>query len=53
MTSKEIASRIDHSILNPAFTLEDLRNECAVAAKYHTASVCVRRWLRGICRAPA
>ena len=42
MTSKEIASRIDHSILNPAFTLEDLRNECAVAAKYHTASVCVR-----------
>jgi len=33
---------IDHSILHPTMTDEDLKRECAVAAKYGTASVCVK-----------
>lgn len=33
---------IDHSILHPTMTDEDLTRECAVAAKYDVASVCVK-----------
>jgi len=39
---KELARMIDHSILNPAYTDDDLRKQCAVAKKYHVASVCVK-----------
>jgi deoxyribose-phosphate aldolase len=39
---KEIAKMIDHSILNPTYTDEDLRRECEVALKYDVASVCVK-----------
>ena len=39
---KEFAKMIDHSILHPTMTDEDLRRECAVAAKYDVASVCVK-----------
>jgi deoxyribose-phosphate aldolase len=41
-TVPQIAKMIDHSILRPEFTLEDLREGCAVAKKYDVASVCVR-----------
>lgn len=33
---------IDHSILHPTMTDDDLRRECAIAAKYDVASVCVK-----------
>jgi len=33
---------IDHSILHPTLTDEDLRRECEVAKKYDVASVCVK-----------
>ena len=33
---------IDHSILHPTLTDEDLKRECEVAKKYHVASVCVK-----------
>ena len=33
---------IDHSILHPTLTDEDLRRECEVARKYNVASVCVK-----------
>lgn len=33
---------IDHSILHPMLTDEDLRRECEVAKKYDVASVCVK-----------
>lgn len=33
---------IDHSILHPTMTDEDLKRECAVALKYNVASVCVK-----------
>jgi len=33
---------IDHSILHPTLTDEDLERECKIALKYHVASVCVK-----------
>jgi len=39
---EELAKMIDHSILHPTLTDEDLKRECAVAAKYNVASVCVK-----------
>lgn len=39
---QELAKMIDHSILHPTMTDEDLRRECEVAKKYHVASVCVK-----------
>jgi deoxyribose-phosphate aldolase len=56
MTSiRELAKMIDHSILQPTHTDEDLRKQCAVARKYNVASVCVKPytvkqavgWLKG------
>jgi deoxyribose-phosphate aldolase len=39
---KELAKMIDHSILHPTLTDEDLKRECEVAKKYDVASVCVK-----------
>jgi deoxyribose-phosphate aldolase len=33
---------VDHSLLSPTLTDEQLKEGCAVAAQYHTASVCVK-----------
>ncbi len=38
----EIAKMIDHSILHPTLTDNDLKRECEVARKYNVASVCVK-----------
>lgn len=38
----EIAKMIDHSILHPTLTDDDLRRECDVARKCNVASVCVK-----------
>ena len=38
----ELAKMIDHSILHPTMTDEDLKRECEVAAKYNVVSVCVK-----------
>ena len=38
----ELSKLIDHSILQPTYTDEDLRKECAIAIKYQTATVCVK-----------
>jgi deoxyribose-phosphate aldolase len=39
---KDIAKMIDHSILQPTHTDEDLLKQCEVALKYDVASVCVK-----------
>jgi len=39
---KDLAKMIDHSILHPTMTDEDLKRECEVAKKYDVASVCVK-----------
>jgi deoxyribose-phosphate aldolase len=41
-TYKELAKMIDHSVLHPTLTDEDLKKECEVAKKYDVASVCVK-----------
>lgn len=41
-TIYQLAKMIDHSILHPTFTDEDLKRECEVARKYDVASVCVK-----------
>jgi len=40
--TKTLAKMIDHSILHPTLTDDDLRKECEVARKYGVASVCVK-----------
>jgi deoxyribose-phosphate aldolase len=42
---EELAKMIDHSILHPTMTDEDLKRECEVARKYHVASVCVKPYM--------
>jgi deoxyribose-phosphate aldolase len=42
LTVHDIAKMIDHSLLNPAFTDNDIREGCALAKKYNAATVCVR-----------
>ena len=52
---RDIAKMIDHSLLHPTMTDEELRAGCDIAKKYHTASVCIKpyavkkaaEWLRG------
>ncbi len=41
-TVSELAKMIDHSILQPTHTDEDLVKQCAIAKKYNVASVCVK-----------
>ncbi len=38
----ELAKMIDHSILHPTLTDEDLKRECEIAKRYDVASVCVK-----------
>ena len=40
--TRELAKMIDHSILHPTMTDEDLKRECEIAKKYNVASVCVK-----------
>lgn len=39
---REIAKMIDHSLLHPTMTDDDLRDGCELALKYDVASVCVK-----------
>jgi deoxyribose-phosphate aldolase len=40
--TEELAKMIDHSILHPTFTDDDLKKHCDIAKKYNVASVCVK-----------
>jgi deoxyribose-phosphate aldolase len=42
VTYEQLAKTIDHSLLRPELTLEEIRDGCALAARYDVASVCVR-----------
>jgi deoxyribose-phosphate aldolase len=42
ITAKDIASMIDHSMLQPYMTNAEVGRGCEVALRYHTASVCAR-----------
>jgi deoxyribose-phosphate aldolase len=39
---KEIAKMIDHSILQPAYTDEEMKKQCLMAKKYDVATVCIK-----------
>lgn len=41
-TVAEVAKMIDHSLLRPELTAAEIEAGCALAARYRTASVCVR-----------
>jgi deoxyribose-phosphate aldolase len=41
-TVDAVAKMIDHSLLQPQLTTIDIKAGCALAARYHVASVCVR-----------
>jgi len=51
----ELAKMIDHSLLHPTMTDEDLRQGCLLAKKYNVATVCIKpyaikealEWLKG------
>jgi len=38
---ESIAKTIDHSLLNPSLTVPELEEGCALAVRYHVASVCI------------
>ena len=42
MRIQTVAKMIDHSILHPTFTDDDLRKNCGIAMNYHVAAVCVK-----------
>ncbi|MCS6775155.1 MAG: deoxyribose-phosphate aldolase [Chthonomonadaceae bacterium] len=41
-TYEELAGMIDHSLLHPALTDQEIEEGCRLAARYRVASVCVR-----------
>jgi len=45
MKTIELAKMIDHSILHPVFTDNDLKEGCEIAKKYDLASVCVKPYM--------
>jgi deoxyribose-phosphate aldolase len=42
LTGATLAKTIDHSLLKPELTERDVEEGCALAARYHVASVCVK-----------
>lgn len=42
LTSAQLAKVIDHSLLRPELTDQDVIDGCQLAARYHTATVCVK-----------
>lgn len=42
LTQEKLAKTIDHSLLKPTITDQDLKEGCKLADKYHTATVCVK-----------
>jgi len=42
ITYEQLAKTIDHSLLKPELTERDVIEGCQLAARYHTASVCVK-----------
>lgn len=42
LTYEQVAKTIDHSLLRPELTEQDVIEGCELAARYHVASVCVK-----------
>jgi len=50
-TYEQIAKMIDHSLLNPVLTDDELERGCAVALDYNVASVCIKPYYLKRCAA--
>src|SRR5437773_5255027 len=46
-TYLELAKMIDHSLLHPTMTDQELEDGCRLAAKYGVASVCIKPYAVG------
>lgn len=46
---EQIAKMIDHSLLNPTLTVDDLEAGCRLAVAYNVASVCIMPYALGRC----
>lgn len=42
LTYEQVAKTIDHSLLRPELTIQEVAAGCDLAQRYHTASVCVK-----------
>lgn len=42
LTYEQVAKTIDHSLLRPELTVQEVAAGCELALRYHTASVCVK-----------
>ena len=40
-TYEDVAGMLDHSLLNPSLTTQELEEGCALALRYQVASVCI------------
>ena len=55
VTYNDLAKMIDHSLLHPTMTDQQLEEGCRLAAQYNAASVCIKpyavkqavKWLKG------
>jgi deoxyribose-phosphate aldolase len=47
---EDIAKMIDHSLLNPILTTDELEAGCALAVRYNTASVCILPYYTARCK---
>ena len=43
VTAHDIAKMIDHSLLNPTYTEEQILEGCAIAVEYDVATICVKQ----------
>lgn len=50
LTVRDIAKMIDHSLLRPDMSIEEIKNGCRIAKEYDVASVCVKPSEVDICR---
>lgn len=50
ITLRQIAKMIDHSLLHPTMSDEDIRAGCFIAEKYSVASVCVKPYTVPLCK---
>jgi deoxyribose-phosphate aldolase len=48
LTYEMIAKRIDHSLLQPTLTDDELEDGCRLAARYQVASVCIKPYAVGL-----
>jgi deoxyribose-phosphate aldolase len=50
VTLRDLAKMIDHSLLHPTMTDEDIRKGCELARRYNVATACVKPYAIGIAK---